>query len=190
MKILNTDEMRIFMDKVVEGCFVKDDDGEYQYVPYYKDMMIRCMTIVTYGGIELPDGVDPAEFAYGAEYRKAFESACQNIHGAQYDNMLDAINKRIAHVRNEIENVDRKRMLLLLAEIADNGKRVADFIEKFEDIADSLMIMGDELGEQLRGADLAALSEAAAGIKEDPTAFVEAILSQKKYQDEDEDSEG
>lgn len=141
MEIKNTIsgvEIAELIEKVVDSCCKYDDDGNFQYLPHYKDYAARVYMMKYYAGLTFDSEEESMEAAYGDIYDEIYSKAYR-----QWISIEDAISERIKNILDN-ENKNLKAIASALDAIAKKESPIdrlmanlADVIEKInEDWAD------------------------------------------------------
>lgn len=125
-RVLPLQEVFQFVEDVVSSCFDMDAG---RYIPEIKAFVIRSSVLSRYANFTLPK--DP-EKQYELIYNtNAFENVMEYINRAQYDEIIDAIDERIAHELSMMENA-------LTGQTAALTAKIDSFVSDMEEIFGSM----------------------------------------------------
>ena len=90
---LSFQDVLSFVDNVVKTCFTADDGA---YIPEVKDFVVRCCILEMYANFTLPTNV---ERKYDLVYcTDAVDRVVEHINLAQFNEIINAINDKIANI--------------------------------------------------------------------------------------------
>ena len=121
---LSLDEALAFIGGIADSVFM--DDGTY--VPEAKEFTLRCAILEMYANFRLPENVkNKYDMVYSDVIYDAIDMIMSNINTEQYDDMCEAIDKRIAYrIKTNVQAVERKIAGLMqgLEELEDQMRGV------------------------------------------------------------------
>lgn len=103
---LSLDEALAFISGIADSVFM--DDGTY--VPEAKEFTMRCAILEMYANFRLPENVkNKYDIVYSDIIYDAIDLIMSNINTEQFDDMCEAIDKRISYnLKTNVQAVERK----------------------------------------------------------------------------------
>lgn len=149
-----------FVEDVVSSVIDKENGS---YIPEVKEFAIHSAVLTQYANFNLPKS---AESQYDLIYNTdALDQVMGVINGRQFNEILDAIDRRIEHELSIIENAVAVRSHDLL-------QKFDDMVEKFDSMVSG--ISSEEFGSimkniaSMQNIDEKSLAQAVLGIKNNP----------------------
>ena len=140
-----------FVNNVVDTCFDKDGN----YIPEFKDFLIRSFTVQMYSNVRLPQDLKKQyDILYNSDL---YNVLIQHVDIVQYDTLLMAIDEKLEYRRN--------------ADVMTMRMTLNNLIAQFQNFGEQL--------NQVEIEDVKNIAEAINGVDLDEEKFVDAILNRK-----------
>lgn len=132
-EVLSMVEMKAFVDGVVEACF----DGEGDYIPEFKDWLIRTNTVQLYTNVRMPQNI---EKQYDILYQTdLYEQIVGMVYHKQYEDIMKAIDDKLAYRRNADVVAIRMQLAGLIKQFESMGEDLLQFTpEEVENLAEAV----------------------------------------------------
>ena len=153
---ISMEHMVTFVDEVVNSCFDKNGD----YVPEFKDFLIRTFVVQLYSNVRMPQDIKKQyDILFCSDL---FDVLVQHIDSEQYLSMLSAIDAKLKY-RSSADVIATKQTLNeLIAQFQNYGEQLAQVdIEDIRNIAGAINTIDFDEGK-----------------------LVDAVLNQKTTEDE------
>ena len=145
-----------FVNNVVDTCFDKDGN----YIPEFKDFLIRSFTVQMYSNVRLPQDLKKQyDILYNSDL---YNVLIQHVDIVQYDTLLMAIDEKLEYRRN--------------ADVMTMRMTLNNLIAQFQNFGEQL--------NQVEIEDVKNIAEAINGVDLDEEKFVDAILNRKPDSEE------
>ena len=145
-----------FVNNVVDTCFDKDGN----YIPEFKDFLIRSFTVQMYSNVRLPQDLKKQyDILYNSDL---YNVLIQHIDIVQYDTLLMAIDEKLEYRRN--------------ADVMTMRMTLNNLISQFQNFGEQL--------NQVEIEDVRNIAEAINGVDLDEEKFVDAILNRNPDSEE------
>lgn len=145
-----------FVNNVVDTCFDKDGN----YIPEFKDFLIRSFTVQMYSNVRLPQDLKKQyDILYNSDL---YNVLIQHVDIVQYDTLLMAIDEKLEYRRN--------------ADVMTMRMTLNNLIAQFQNFGEQL--------NQVEIEDVRNIAEAINGVDLDEEKFVDAILNRKPDSEE------
>lgn len=145
-----------FVNNVVDTCFDKDGN----YIPEFKDFLIRSFTVQMYSNVRLPQDLKKQyDILYNSDL---YNVLIQHVDIVQYDTLLMAIDEKLEYRRN--------------ADVMTMRMTLNNLIAQFQNFGEQL--------NQVEIEDVKNIAEAINGVDLDEDKFVDAILNRKPDSEE------
>ncbi len=119
-RTLSFSEMMTFVNRVVQTCF-SEEDGKY--LPEVKDFMIRSCVLEMYGNFAIPSNI---EHLYSLIYcSDAVQTVLGNINRIQFDEIADAIDRKIEYLAQSHIDTITKQAEALYASVENLQQQLA-----------------------------------------------------------------
>ena len=145
-----------FVNNVVDTCFDKDGN----YIPEFKDFLIRSFTVQMYSNVRLPQDLKKQyDILYNSDL---YNVLIQHVDIVQYDTLLMAIDEKLEYRRN--------------ADVMTMRMTLNNLISQFQNFGEQL--------NQVEIEDVRNIAEAINGVDLDEEKFVDAILNRNPDSEE------
>lgn len=145
-----------FVNNVVDTCFDKDGN----YIPEFKDFLIRSFTVQMYSNVRLPQDLKKQyDILYNSDL---YNVLIQHVDIVQYDTLLMAIDEKLEYRRN--------------ADVMTMRMTLNNLIAQFQNFGEQL--------NQVEIEDVRNIAGAINGVDLDEEKFVDAILNRKPDSEE------
>lgn len=160
-EIISMEHMVTLVDEVVNNCFDKDGD----YIPAFKDFLIRTFTIQLYSNVRLPQDITKQyDILFGGDL---YASLVERINQPQYKSILNAIDEKLSYRCNADVIATRMTLNQLIAQFKNFGEQL----------------------DQVNVDDVRNIAGALNGMEIDEEKLVEAVRRQEKEETVIEDKE-
>lgn len=120
-RTLSFSEMMTFVNKVVQTCF-SEEDGTY--LPEVRDFMINSCVLEMYGNFAIPSNI---EHLYSLIYcSDAVQTVLGNVNRFQFDEIVDAIDRKIEYLAQSHIDTITKQAEALYASVENLQQQLAD----------------------------------------------------------------
>lgn len=128
--VIDAKEVAEFVEGVVDMCVRTNEDGEFEYLPHYKDFAQRIFALRYYADMTFENDDEAISAAYGKLYDTLMDRICCE----QHDSIITAINDRIRFLieRNKLSHIDR------LAEAFEHKAGLDEIVDKVIEAVDKL----------------------------------------------------
>lgn len=160
-EIISMEHMVTFVDEVVDSCFDKDGD----YIPAFKDFLIRTFTIQLYSNVRLPQDITKQyDILFGGDL---YAALVEHINQPQYQSIMNAINEKLSYRCNADVIATRETLNQLIAQFKNFGEQL----------------------DQVDVNDIRNIAGALNGLEIDEAKLVDAVLRPEKEETVIEDEE-
>ena len=130
---ISMENMVALINEVVNSCFDKDGD----YVPEFKDFLIRALVMQMYSNVRLPQDIKKQyDILFGSDL---FDVLVQHIDQTQYSSIVFTIDAKLAYRSSADVVMTRKTLSELIAQFKSYGEQLNQIsIEDLRSIAGAI----------------------------------------------------